>query len=83
MLLLTDRFVRRPDLLAGGGLAALVALEFLTGHAESSFHAMLAAVLFCPAAAVAGAPGGRPARDLLGRCSGSARRSRVVSRWRP
>ena len=48
LLLLTDRLVRRPDLLAGAGLAALVALQFLSGHPESSFHALLAAgAFFC------------------------------------
>jgi hypothetical protein len=46
LLLLTDRLVRRPDLLAGAALAALVALQFLAGHPESSFHALLVACLF-------------------------------------
>jgi Bacterial membrane protein YfhO len=46
LLLLTDRLVRRPSLLAGGGLAAVVAVQFLSGHPESSFHALLAATAF-------------------------------------
>ena len=46
LLLLTDRLVRRPSLLAGAGLAAVVALQFLAGHPESSFHALLAASAF-------------------------------------
>ena len=40
------RSARRPSLLAGAGLAAVVALQFLAGHAESSFHALLAAAAF-------------------------------------
>ena len=46
LCLLTDRLVRRPRLLTGAGLAAVVALQFLSGHAESSFHALLATVAF-------------------------------------
>nr|MBA3263201.1 hypothetical protein [Thermoleophilaceae bacterium] len=46
LLLFTDRLVRRPDLLAGAGLAAVVGLQFLAGHPESSFHALLAACAF-------------------------------------
>ncbi|HEV3378632.1 MAG TPA: hypothetical protein VG126_15280, partial [Thermoleophilaceae bacterium] len=46
VLVATDRLVRRPDLLAGAGLAAVVGLQFLCGHPESSFHALLAAVAF-------------------------------------
>ena len=46
LLLLTDRIARRPSLLAGAGLAAVVALQFLAGHAESSFHALMAAAAF-------------------------------------
>ena len=46
LLLLTDRVVRRPSLLAGAGLAAVVGLQFLAGHAESSFHVLLAAFCF-------------------------------------
>ena len=46
MLLLTDRLVRRPDLLSGSGLAAVMAVQILGGHPESSFHALLATVAF-------------------------------------
>ena len=46
LLVATDRLVRRPDLLAGAGLATVVGLQFLCGHPESSFHALLAAVAF-------------------------------------
>jgi hypothetical protein len=46
LLFLTDRVTRRPDLLSGGALAAVIAIQFLTGHAESSFHALLAAIAF-------------------------------------
>jgi len=46
LLFLTDRLVRRPDLLTGAGLAAAVALQFLAGHPESSFHALLATLAF-------------------------------------
>jgi hypothetical protein len=46
LLVTTDRLVRRPDLLAGAGLATVVGLQFLCGHPESSFHALLAAMAF-------------------------------------
>jgi Bacterial membrane protein YfhO len=46
MLLATDRLVRRPDLLSGAGLAAAVAVQFLCGHPESSFHALVVTALF-------------------------------------
>jgi hypothetical protein len=46
LLVATDRLVRRPDLLAGAGLATVVGLQFLCGHPESSFHALLTAVAF-------------------------------------
>jgi hypothetical protein len=46
LLLLTDRLVRRPDLLNGAGLAAVMALQLLCGHPESSFHALVATVAF-------------------------------------
>ena len=46
LMLLTDRVARRPSLLAGAGLAAVVGLQFLAGHAESSFHALMAAAAF-------------------------------------
>ncbi len=46
VLVCTDRLIRRPDLLAGSALAVVVALQFLAGHPESSFHALLAALAF-------------------------------------
>jgi hypothetical protein len=46
LLLCADRVVKRPDLLSGAALAAVVALQFLTGHPESSFHALLLTVAF-------------------------------------
>ena len=46
LLLLTERLVRRPGLLPACGLAAVVALQFLSGHAESSFHVLLATAAF-------------------------------------
>jgi hypothetical protein len=46
LLLLTEHLVRRRTLLAGAGLAAVVALVLLSGHPESSFHALLATGLF-------------------------------------
>jgi hypothetical protein len=46
LLLLTEMVVRRPGLLTGAGLAAVVALQFLSGHAESSFHVLMTAAAF-------------------------------------
>ena len=46
LLLLTDRAVRRPSLLVVCGLAAIVALQYLAGHPESSFHALAVTVAF-------------------------------------
>ncbi|HEX3278257.1 MAG TPA: YfhO family protein [Thermoleophilaceae bacterium] len=46
LLLLTDRLVRRPDLLNGAGLAGVMGLQLLSGHPESSFHALVATVAF-------------------------------------
>jgi hypothetical protein len=46
MLLLTDRLVRRPSVLTGAALAVVVALQFLAGHPETSFHALLATGAF-------------------------------------
>ena len=46
LLAATDRVVRRPDLPGAAGLAAVAGLQFLCGHPESSFHALLAAVAF-------------------------------------
>lgn len=64
MLLLTERLIRRPDLLAAGGLAAVTGVQFLGGHPESSFHLLVATVLFFILRLVqarrSGAPGARP-----------------------
>jgi Bacterial membrane protein YfhO len=46
MLLLTEHLVRRPGLLPAGGLSAVVAVQFLGGHPESSFHALVATCAF-------------------------------------
>jgi hypothetical protein len=46
LLLCADRLLKRPDLLWGAALAAVVAFQFLTGHPESSFHALLLTTLF-------------------------------------
>ena len=46
MLLLTDWLIRRPDLLSGAALSAVVGVQFLGGHPESSFHAVLAMIAF-------------------------------------
>ena len=46
LLALAELLVRRPGPLPAAGLAALVALQFLGGHPESSFHAMFALVAF-------------------------------------
>ncbi|MGA2037464.1 MAG: YfhO family protein, partial [Acidimicrobiales bacterium] len=46
MLLATERLIRRPDALSAAGLAVVVALQWLGGHPESSFHALFATVAF-------------------------------------
>jgi hypothetical protein len=46
LLFLTERLVRRPDLLSGAGLAAIVGVQFLCGHPESSFQALVATLAF-------------------------------------
>ena len=77
LLLCTERVVRRPDLLAGSALAAVAALQFLTGHPESSFHALLLTAAFFVLrlwqARRAGAlPGGGARRAALGLVGGLA-----------
>ncbi len=47
LLLLGDLVLRRPGPFTFAGLAALVALQFLAGHPESTFHAMFALMAFC------------------------------------
>ena len=46
VLLLADRVARRPSRLAVSGLALLVALQYLSGHPESSFHVLAVTVAF-------------------------------------
>jgi hypothetical protein len=46
LLWATDRVVRAPGPLPVAGLAALVGLQFLGGHPESSFHALFATGCF-------------------------------------
>jgi hypothetical protein len=46
LLLAAELVVRRPGPLPAAGLAAAVALQFLGGHPETSFHTMLAVVVF-------------------------------------
>jgi hypothetical protein len=46
LLLLSELVIRRPEALPGAGLAALVAFAFLGGHPETSFHTMVAVVVF-------------------------------------
>jgi hypothetical protein len=46
LLLAGERVVRKPDLWSASGLTALVGVQFLCGHPESSFHAVLVTVLF-------------------------------------
>jgi hypothetical protein len=46
LLALTEVVVRRPGPLPAAGLAVVVALQFLGGHPESSFHVLFAAVAF-------------------------------------
>ena len=66
LLLLTELVVRRPGPLPAAGLAAVVALAFLGGHPESTFHAVAAACLFFAArAGVAWWGGGRQRRRLV------------------
>jgi Bacterial membrane protein YfhO len=70
MLLLTEHLVRRPALLPAGGLCAVVAAQFLSGHPESSFHALVATCAFFllrlfQTRRQAGASGRRVARTTL------------------
>jgi hypothetical protein len=60
LLLLTELVIRRPEPLRAAALAALVALAFLGGHPESSFHVLVATVVFfCFRAVVEWSRGGR------------------------
>jgi Bacterial membrane protein YfhO len=46
LLLLADRLLSRPDGLSFALLAGAVGVQFLAGHPESSFHALLVTVAF-------------------------------------
>ena len=46
LLLATERLVRKPDPLTDAALAAVVALQFLCGQPESSFHVLFATLCF-------------------------------------
>src|SRR5918999_579423 len=46
LLLLTELIVRRPAALPAAGLAGLVTLAFFGGHPETSFHVLVATVVF-------------------------------------
>ena len=46
LLALTEVVVRRPSVLGASGLAGATALQFFGGHPESSFHILVATVLF-------------------------------------
>jgi hypothetical protein len=66
LLLMGDLVLRRPEPLPFAGLAALVGLQFLAGHPESTFHAMFALVAFCAyRLAARWRDERRPARELL------------------
>jgi Bacterial membrane protein YfhO len=45
-LLATERLIRQPDPVSAVGLATVVGVQFLCGHPESSFHLLVATVLF-------------------------------------
>lgn len=45
-LMLCERLTRRPDRLVVSGLAVVVALQFLGGHPESSFHLLFTATVY-------------------------------------
>lgn len=59
-----EQYLRRGGLLAQAGLAAAVGLQFLGGHAETSFHLGLGAALYTVVRCLDGRPG--RLRSLLG-----------------
>jgi hypothetical protein len=73
LLLLTEMLVRRPSRMTACGLAAVTALQYLGGHPESSFVAMLAVVAYATLRLVARARQGSPRSVLrpLGLVAGS------------
>lgn len=46
MMVAAERAIRRPDVRGAAPLAVVVALQFLCGHPESSFHAVVATTIF-------------------------------------
>lgn len=52
-----ERYLRRAGYLAQAGLAAAICLQFLAGHAETSFHLGLGAALYCLIRCLDGQPG--------------------------
>jgi hypothetical protein len=73
LLLAIDRVIRRPDATGVALLALVTALQFLSGHPESSFHVGVAAVLF-GALRLSRAPGDRARRAgvaVLGLAAGT------------
>ena len=46
LLVAADRVARRPDRRSAAVLAAVVGVQFVCGHPESSFHALLATTVF-------------------------------------
>jgi hypothetical protein len=66
LLLVTELLIRRPDPLTGAGLAGLVALTFVGGHPETSFHVLVATVVFFAfRVMVAWSRGGRERATLI------------------
>jgi hypothetical protein len=73
LLLACDRVVRRPDAVGVALLALVVALQFLGGHPESSFHVLVVAVLFALLRLSRVRPRGRPAiAVVIGLAAGGA-----------
>jgi Bacterial membrane protein YfhO len=67
LLLLSELVIRRPGPLPAAGLAALVALAFFGGHPETTFHVLVATVLFFGFRAVLAWSGGGRKRTALTR----------------
>ena len=74
---MTERLVRRPDLLSGAGLAAVVGVQILSGHPESSFHALVATGAFLVLRLVQARRAGAP--ESPGRCAPRWRSGRRAS----
>ena len=72
LLLLTDMVVRRPGVLPVAGLSAVVAIQYFSGHPESSFHTMFMALAFAAL---------RLLQIHLGQIEGSAGVVRAALAW--